>query len=257
MAIFDHRIDKSIPVPLYYQLKTIILDEINSGNYAEGDLIPTEKEISAGFELSRTTVRQAITELVADGKLYRVKSKGTFIAKPKLKQDFIKRLETYDETIRRLGMTPSTRLVELSIIAPPPEVATILRLKNNEKCISILRIRYADGEPNVAVDTWLPYDRCQFITQHNLEKESLYSILSKREDTRVFHINRVAEAVLATHEDAKMLAIDVGQPIHFFTSTGYNPAGDPIEFSRARYRGDRNRFEVDLYYDPQESKGET
>jgi len=257
MAIFDHRIDKSIPVPLYYQLKTIILDEINSGNYAEGDLIQTEKEISDGFELSRTTVRQAITELVADGKLYRVKSKGTFIAKPKLKQDFIKRLETYDETIRRLGMTPSTRLVELSIIAPPPEVATILRLKNNEKCISILRIRYADGEPNVAVHTWLPYDRCQFITQHNLEKESLYSILSKREDTRVFHINRVAEAVLATHEDAKMLAIDVGQPIHFFTSTGYNPAGDPIEFSRARYRGDRNRFEVDLYYDPQESKGET
>jgi GntR family transcriptional regulator len=253
VSIFDHQIDKSTPIPLYYQLKSIILTEIQSGFYAEGNLIPTEKEISEGFGLSRTTVRQAITELVSEGKLYRIKSKGTFVAKPKLKQDFIKRLETYDETIRRLGMIPSTRLVELSIISAPQEVVDVLRLGPGEKCISILRIRYADGEPNVAVHTWLPYERCQFIMQHDMEKESLYSILSKREDTRVFHITRVVEAVLATHDDARMLGIDAGQPIHFFTSVGYNPAGDPIEYSQARYRGDRNRFEVDLYYDHSES----
>lgn len=250
LSLFDHQINKSIPVPLYFQLKNIILDEINNGNYAEGDVIPTEKEISTGFDLSRTTVRQAITELVQEGKLNRFKSKGTFVAKPKLKQGYTKRLETFDETIKRLGMTPSTKLLNLSIIDAPDNVAEALNLKPGEKCIYIFRIRYADSEPNVIVQTWLPYNSCQFIIQHDLEKESLYSILSKREDTRVNHINRLMEAVSANAEDAKLLEIDLGRPIHLFTSIGYNPAGAPIEFSTAHYRGDRNRFEVDLYYTP-------
>jgi GntR family transcriptional regulator len=248
MAIFDHLIDKTTPVPLYFQLKNIILDEISKGHYHEGDLIPTEKEIGDAFSLSRTTVRQAITELVSEGKLYRIKSKGTFVSKPKLKQDFIKRLETFDETIQRLGMTPSTKLLELKIIKAPDEVASVLRLSEGQKCIFIFRVRYADQEPNVLVRTWLSFDRCQFITQHDLEKESLYRILSRNEDTRIAHINRVMEAMSANMEDARILDIEEGQPIHFFTSIGFNRKEEPIEFSQARYRGDRNRFEVDLYY---------
>ena len=70
------RIDKSVPIPLYFQLKELILAEIKEGHYKSGDLIPTEKEISDAFQISRTTVRQAITELVQEGRLYRVKSKG-------------------------------------------------------------------------------------------------------------------------------------------------------------------------------------
>jgi len=248
MSIFDYQIDKVTPIPLYFQLKNIILKEIGNGHYREGDLIPTEKEIGDTFNLSRTTVRQAITELVTEGKLYRVKSKGTFIAKPKLKQDFIKRLETFDETIRRLGMEPSTKLLELKVLPAPQDVAEILRLAEGESCIFLFRVRFADQEPNVHVRTWLPFDRCQFITQHDLEKNSLYRILSTHDDTRIYHINRVMEAMPATTEDAKILGIEAGEPVHFFKSIGYNKQEEPIEYSHARYRGDRNRFEVDLYY---------
>ena len=82
----DHTLDKNVPVPLYFQLKTLILDEIKNGSYKSGELIPTENEISEMFDISRTTVRQAITELVHDGQLYRIKSKGTFVANPKVTQ---------------------------------------------------------------------------------------------------------------------------------------------------------------------------
>ena len=250
MAIFDHEIDKNTPIPLYFQLKGILIDEIHLGTYKPGDMIPTEKEISEYFGLSRTTVRQAITELVQDGKLYRIKSKGTYIAKPKIKQDFIKRIETFSEQVKRLGLTPTTKLLEFKVILPPDDVREILKIPADSQCISILRKRFIDQEPNVIVQTYLPYDQCSFITQHDLEKESLYEILSQNEHTRVFRIERVVEAVLANEDDARLLDIKIGQPIHFFTSIGYNPFGQPIEYSLARYRGDRNRFEVDVYYTP-------
>ena len=251
MSIRDHKINKFVPIPLYYQLKSIILEEMAKGNYLPGDMIPTEKEISEFFQLSRTTVRQAITELVQEGKLYRFKSKGTYIAKPKIVQDFIKKVETYNDQIKRLGMVPSTKLLERKVIMPPQDVAGVLKLKDGQQCISILRKRLANNEPNVVVRTYLPYDICSFIMDHDLESESIYKILSVQEKTQVHHINRIVEAVLATEEDARMLDIDVGQPIHFFTSIGFNTANEPIEYSLARYRGDRNRFEVELYYQPE------
>lgn len=253
MSIYNHAIDKTIPIPLYYQLKNIIQSEIQKGTYQQGDLIPTEKELSEYFGLSRTTVRQAITELVQEGKLFRIKSKGTFVAKPKIKQDFIKRLETFNEQIRRLGMTPSTKLLEMKVVPAPEDVAEVLKLKPDAQCIEIDRLRFADSEPNVVVRTYLPYDRCSFVMQHDLEKESLYEILAQREQTRVYRINRIMESVLTSEEDARLLKINLGQPIHFFTSTGFNPAGDPVEYSQARYRGDRNRFEVDLFYTKESS----
>ena len=71
----DEVLDKTIPVPLYFQLKTLIKNKIKDGTYKSGDLIPTENELSDMFGISRTTVRQAVTELVHEGYLYRIKSK--------------------------------------------------------------------------------------------------------------------------------------------------------------------------------------
>ncbi len=89
MLTKESKIDKSIPIPLYFQLKTLIMDEIKNGTYKVGNPIPTEKELSETFQISRTTVQQAITELVQEGWLYRIKSKGTFVSQPKISQDFI------------------------------------------------------------------------------------------------------------------------------------------------------------------------
>ena len=107
MFLENKELDKTVPIPLYFQLKKLIVDEIKSRKYEVDSLIPTEKELSDQFDISRTTVRQAITELVQEGWLYRVKSKGTFIARQKLPQDFLQRLETFSEQMERLGVVPS------------------------------------------------------------------------------------------------------------------------------------------------------
>ena len=82
--MLNGKTDKSVPIPLYFQLKEIIIGEIKNGNYEKDAIIPTEKEFIEHYQISRTTVRQAITELVQEGWLYRVKSKELLSLFPKL-----------------------------------------------------------------------------------------------------------------------------------------------------------------------------
>ena len=241
-------IDKTVPVPLYYQLKTLILNEIKEGNYKPGDMIPTEKEISEMFDLSRTTVRQAVIELVHEGWLYRVKSKGTFVAEQKIKQDFLNKLESFNDQIARIGKTPSTEVLDLRVIDPDPRQQEALRLSKGEKAIYLYRKRCADNEPIVTIKTCLPYTRCAFLLDgHDLVHERLYEILGQSADTAIVRIDRTVEAVEADEEDARLLDYQKGKPIQYIESIGCNASGDPIEFSISHYRGDKNTFEVTVY----------
>ena len=243
------KLDKSTPVPLYYQLKQILLEAIKHGDYPVDSLIPTEKELSEMFQISRTTVRQAITEMVKEGWLYRVASKGTFVARLKIQQDFIKKLETFNEQMERAGFKPRTELLKMDIVEMPHQVQDTFHVVNPGKYVYLYRRRFADDEPIVTVETWLPYEQCGFVMTHNFTVESLYKVLSQNEQTRVCHVNRVLEAVAADSKDVETLNVRRGKPIQFSATIGYNRAEEPVEYSLARYRGDRNRFEVDLMID--------
>ena len=245
----QHKLDKSVPIPLYYQLKNLLLEEIKSNAYPVDSLIPTEKEISEMFGISRTTVRQAITELVQEGWLHRVKSKGTFVARRKIKQDFIRRLESFNEQIERTGRRPGTELLAMEVVGMTERVAEVFCAVPGEKAIYLHRKRSADDEPIVTVETYLPYGRCAFLMRHDMAREYMYNVLAEREETRICRVNRTLEAVAANAQDARLLNIRTGKPVHLFHTIGYNQHDEPIEFSVARYRGDRNRFEVDLLID--------
>ncbi|MDR2670807.1 MAG: GntR family transcriptional regulator, partial [Oscillospiraceae bacterium] len=80
----DKTLDKNTPIPLYFQLKQLILGMIEAGDLRPGDLLPTEQALGGIFSISRSTTRQALSELVLEGYLYRAKGKGTFVAQPKL-----------------------------------------------------------------------------------------------------------------------------------------------------------------------------
>ena len=245
----DHKLDKSIPIPLYFQLKSLLLEEIKKNEYPVDSLIPTEKEISEMFGISRTTVRQAITELVQAGWLYRIKSKGTFVARVKIKQDFIKRLEPFNEQIERTGRVPSTTLLAFETVPMTEQVAAVFGMEPGTKAIYLHRRRCADGDPIVTVETYLPLDLCAFILTHDMKTESLYNILSMQEKTRICRVNRILEAVAANNRDVERLNMVRGKPVQLFKTIGFNHLNEPIEYSIARYRGDRNKFEIDLQVD--------
>ena len=241
----NRRLDKSIPMPLYYQLKTIIAEEIENGSYPVGSLIPTEAELSEMFAISRTTVRQAIAELVHEEKLYRIKSKGTYVARQKIQQDFMNRLRSFNDEMVAGGRRPSTEVLSFAV-ADTPQEARDMGCSWPKKSLLLQRRRSADGEAVVCVQTYLPYDKCYSLMSHDFTKESLYTVMAADENTRVVRVCRICEAVAADKQDAEWLGIKKGSPVHFITTFGYNQAGEVVEYSRARYRGDQNKFYVEL-----------
>lgn len=244
--LFGKSLNKEVPIPYYYQLKEILLDYITNQHEDRDRPIPTEVEISANFNISRPTVRQAINELVVEGYLIRQKGKGTFITKPKISQAFLQNLDSFNNEMVKKGLEPSTKVLGLEVLSCDEKVGEALKVPTGSKVIQLRRLRFANGEPIVYVVTYLPFDRCQPIMEKNLEFESLYGILRDVCGLSLLKAVRNLEAVLAGEYEAKILDIDKGAPIQYIESITYLTDETPIEYSLAKYRGDRSQFTFEL-----------
>lgn len=96
-------LERSNPLPLYYQLKEVLKQQIRAGHLAPHTAIPSEPELVAQYHVSRATVRQALTELVHEGLLYRQHGRGTFVCEPRVQQHTISELTSFSEELRRRG----------------------------------------------------------------------------------------------------------------------------------------------------------
>lgn len=242
-------VDKTIHVPLYFQLKQLIVEEIVEGSLLPEDALPTEKEFSDMFGLSRTTIRQALQELVQEGYLYRVKGRGTFVAKPKENQSFIQKLTTYDDHIRELGKEPRTEILSCKVIPMPAQVAAELHCPKDSQAIELVRLRYADDEPMVYSRTYLLYSHCHWLLDEGMDLRHQYASMAQRPETRIHKVVQTIEAIPAGGEDMKYLRIRRNCPIQLIQYIGYNADDLPLECSYSRFRGDRNKFKCVLKVD--------
>lgn len=240
-------IRRDSPVPYYYQLEGFLRDRIEDGTWKPGQRIPSEAELCAAFDVSRTVVRQALNELVQEGVLYRRKGKGTFVAEPKIRESLVQHLTGFYEDTVALGLKPSTKVLQQEVIPAPPKIAEALSLKESDPVIVIDRLRFVDGEPIVLVVTYVPYRVCPEVVNEDVSTQSLYAILEKKYGLELVYGRRTLEAVAATKEEAELLEIEEGDPIVLLKSISYLKDGGPIEYFKARHRGDRSRFEVELF----------
>ncbi len=246
MQLYNKSINKNIPIPLYYQLKTILLEYIKEQHPDMETPIPAEVEISENFGISRPTVRQAINELVVEGYLYRIKAKGTFISKPKINQDFLLVLDSFNKEMLKKGLNPSTKVIDMKTVESDEKVSKALKLQIGSRVIELSRLRFANEEPIVFVTTYLPHALCQSILEKNLEADSLYELLEKECRLVISRAERSLESTLAGEFEANLLQIEKGAPIQYFESVAYLSNGTPVEYSLAKYRGDRNKFTFEL-----------
>lgn len=246
MIFENYHLDRSIPIPLYYQLKGFILSDIQNGTYPIGSCIPTELEIQKRFQISRTTIRQAITELVQEGWLERQTSKGTYVTSPPNSPDYIKDFEPFYQQISKTGKTPSTELLNLNISEATAEIAAYLDISPGEKVIFLSRKRFADNIPIVTSTIYLPYSLCYFILGQNLEKESLHELLSQHPDTKITHVRNIITAETATSEDAQLLQTTLNAPILCFHTTCRTSSGVVCSYTCSRYLGTLSQYQVDV-----------
>lgn len=240
-------VDKETPIPLYYQLKLQVQEMIDSGALRVGDMLPPESELCECLDVSRPTVRQAFSELVAEGRLTRQKGKGTFVSRPKIDVRFLQKLESFNDQMRQKGLTPSTKMLSLCKTPGVRQVNEKLLLAPEEALISMIRLRFGDGEPVVCVDTFMPYARFPDILNQDFERVSLYERLEALYGARVCRVHREIEAANANRREAELLGIENGHAICLVKTVGYTESDLPVEYSVARYRGDRNKFSIDLY----------
>lgn len=245
-TLFEKTLNKAIPTPLYYQLKEILLEYIVNRHENLDLPIPTEQELSTHFMISRPTVRQAINELVLEGFLYRVKGKGTFISSPKIQQEFLQVLDSFNNEIKKKGMVPSTKVLSIETVKSDKSISEVLHMIEGSKVIKLQRLRSANDDPIVIVDTFLPYKVCSFLLDKNLEQESLYELIESELSLKITRAVRKLESVLAGDYEAQLLKVTQGAPIQFIKSTTFLSNGTPIEYSLAKYRGDRNTFTFEM-----------
>lgn len=239
-------IDRRSPLPMYHQLKEILLERIKREPINPGSSFPSEMELIETYEVSRTTVRQAIAELTKQGFLYTIKGKGTFVAKPKIDLRYLQKALTFDEQIRKSGMTPSTKVLYLGETEATDDIAAYV---GATRVIKLVRLRFADGEPVVLAESYHPYDICAFLLGHDMASNSLYAILALSPETKVRRVERTVEAIAAGAELAKALKIKTGFPVQHFHTLAYSRNERVVEYCISDYRGDRNKLSVEILLD--------
>ena len=241
-------LDKNVPIPLYYQLKQQLLFMIENGILSEGDMLPPENELCVMFSISRPTIRQSFNELVAEGYLTRSKGRGTFITKPKIEARFLSNLETFNDEITAKGMTPRTQVLTLEKVTEPHKAIEKLQIPPDSPLIHLSRLRLANDSPLVFLDTYLPFDSFPDLLNIDFNVRSLYEVLEEMYNVRVNRVCREIEAVNVKRNEALLLNISVNSAVSLVKTLGYsNNFKGPVEFSIARYRGDMNKFSVELY----------
>lgn len=239
-------VDRNTPVPLYYQIKTFMEENIKNGFLNDGELVPPEEELAIFWNISRSTIRKAFSELVNEGYLDRLKAKGTFITKPKIKGDFIQKLETFNLEMINRGLKPTTKVLSVQVVDDYPEVAQKLRIKPNEKFIELERLRYADEEPVVYVRSFLPAKRFPGLLKADLVNYSLYEVLFHDYQLKSTRATRDIQAISADERLAELLEIKTHDPILYAQTVAYDQNDEPFEYSLASYRSDIYSLAIDL-----------
>lgn len=234
-------------IPLYYQLMQLFRQQIEEGRFQPGDAFPSENDICLEYGISRPTVRQALNELAKEGLLHRIKGKGTFVSAPKIEQDFMQKLMSFTEEMRQKGFKNTTKVLSLNVMPATKTVAAHLGLTVDEPVFCLERLRFINDEPIVVVTTYLPQKNCPTLDKRDLTDASLYETLDKQFGINVSRAKRILEVDAATEEDADLLQVEEGAPLQLSRTVAWNQYEKPIEFSIARYRGDRSQFVIDLY----------
>jgi GntR family transcriptional regulator len=221
--------------PKYYAVKRHLLEFI--GALDPGAPVPTERELATEMQTSRTTVRQALTELVVEGRLVRRQGSGTYVAEPKITWPLY--LASFTEQVEASGFKPSAEMIATQRIAATAELAQKLALPARAPVYKIERLRFADAFPIAVETSWLPADRFPGLTRQIRAHGSLHAILAEVYDTSLRTGEEWIETAPATPREAGPLGVDVGTPMLIVSRQNFDSAGSPVELGRTWFRSDR------------------
>lgn len=234
------------PAPLYAQLKESILKALGDGTLLPGDKLPTEDELCDRFTISRPVVRQAYSELISEGIITRIKGKGSFIREKEIQSHFFQELSTFEDDMKRVGMTPSTKIITKEVIKEA-KFQDLLHLDHQEEVVHIRFLYCGNTVPMVLVDTYLPHSLFPDLLNKDLDKRCLYHIFESDYNRYIVQARRTVDAIIVSDQGAGLLNIAKGSAIHEVKTIATDIDDRILEYSRAGYPGERNSFDIMIY----------
>ena len=240
-------VDLSNPIPKYLQISAWLKELIQTGRYKEGERLPSEIELSRLCEVNRNTLRQAISELTAEGLLRKEKGKGTFISlsKPVALKHKLERISSFRDDLNEIGIEENTILLKKGIEDAPDHVAKALILGAKSKVIAVCRLRMGDDIPLIYEESYLPGEMFNGILGMDLTG-SMYKILSERFNIILARSDQTIRAANLNVQIAKLFDLPKNSAGLYMESATYNENNIPVEVLCSYYRGDKYVFEVEL-----------
>ncbi len=219
-----------------------VLDLIES--LAVGQPIPAERQLAVDLGVSRLTVRAALDDLVRDGYLDRRHGSGTYVTEPKIAQPLT--LTSFSDDMRRRGMTPGSRTLELTTTLAGARLAHRLGVSPEVRLVRVKRLRLADSQPMAMEVLHVPEALVPGLTRADFENHSFYELLRERYGITIASGTQSIEPTVTSEEESEVLGVPLHTPAFLFERTTVSESGRIVEFVRSIYRGDRYRLVADL-----------
>ena len=232
-------------IPLYYQIETILRKKISTGELASGDHLPTEMALAEEYNVSRITIRQALSSLERDGLILRKRGIGTIVKRKRFSLDLLKFTGFMEDYVIQ-GATHQTKVLNFSEVKFPDQLLDFIPLAKDKKGIRIERLRLADGHPYCYFLNYLPTDIGKQIQPDDLVNMPLLKILEEHLGIRLDRAIQTFEATIADTQMASLLDVRVGHPLLQIQRTVFDPNNTFIEYVSVHYRADKCLFKVKL-----------
>jgi GntR family transcriptional regulator len=235
----------SAPVPLYIQIAENLLEKIESGELAPGHRLPSERELSKTFGVTRSTVRLAFQVLENQGLLYRRQGQGTFVSEPKIERQAGK-LVPFTRGMEQRGYKPEGKLISMERIPAEVSIAGELDVTVGADIYFIRRVRLLNKEPVMLERLYVPAALFPGLERYDLAKRSLYEVMESEYGVEVVEARQSLEPVNATEYEAELLEIEPGRALMLERRLAFDQEGRAVERARDLFRGDRFRFTTEV-----------
>lgn len=232
--------------PLYQQIKALITQSLQSGEWKPGELIPSEMELAARFKVSQGTVRKAIDELSAENLVVRRQGKGTFVATHNEARSQFRFLRLVPDSGERIY--PENRIIEVKRLRAPADVARLLELKSGESVVFLRRVQSFSGAPTILEELWLPGAIFKGLTLERLNdyKGPMYALFESEFGTHMIRAVEAIRAVCADADAAELLAIAPETPLLSVERVSFTYGDKPVELRRASYLTSAHHYRNEL-----------
>lgn len=229
---------------LYIQLFDILKGKIQSGEWPVGAQIPTEDELCKAYQVSRSTVRTAVLELVKHGLLVRQQGKGTFVCKKVISSGLIMQT-SFEDLMFEPGMNFSTKLLARTMLMPTDDLNIKLNISEDRHVIYIKRLYSTENEPVFLKETFIPYHICPPLLDEDVENKSIYELIESSCGIRVTRMKSYIDLTSITREEGEILSLPKDSTALLFTQQFYSD-GMLISFERTVKGSGGFRFFIDI-----------